>query len=222
MRRPILALLLVVACRRETPAPPPDAPLRNVIASREATTKDDREVESAKEWTFALRGETYRLDRDGRFTCGTRGAAQFDLRELPYVEDLQYVPYGAEMLILLYEQSDSEGGRSRISRIYTPTCELVFFADLPGFNLGPAALEGSKLYVSTIGFVGRFDVESWDYDWTHGNLYERHRFNAFEAPVVYRNRVVFPESRSDSRPPRSIVVDKTSGALRIVSGRTSS
>jgi hypothetical protein len=69
---------------------------------------------------------------------------------------------------------------------------------MPGFNLGTAALEGSKLYVSTIGFVGRFDVESWDYDWTHGNLYERHRFNGFAAPVVHRERVVFPEVRSDA------------------------
>lgn len=211
MRLRLLALLLVVACR-ETPAP--DVPLKSVVTSTQATTRDTS-IESAKEWTFTLRGETYRLARDGRFTCGTRGSAQLDLGELPYVEDLQYVPYGPEIVILLYEQSDGEGALSKLGRIYTPTCELVFTSQMPGFNLGTAALEGSKLYVSTIGFVGRFDVESWDYDWTHGNLYERHRFNGFAAPVVYRERVLFPEVRSDSHKPRTVVVDKASGAMRL-------
>ncbi|HEX6083750.1 MAG TPA: hypothetical protein VF266_04445 [Thermoanaerobaculia bacterium] len=204
-------LLLLVACR-ETPAP--DLPLKNVITTAQATTRDTS-ILSAKEWTFTLRGETYRLARDGRFTCGTRGSFQLDLGELPYVDQLQYVPHGSEILIVLYEQSDGEGSTSKVARVYLPDCELAFASEIPGFNLGTAALEGSKLYVSTIGFVGRFDVETWGYDWTHGNLYERHRFNAFEAPVIYRERVVFREVRSDARPPRSVVVDKLSGAIRI-------
>jgi hypothetical protein len=218
----VRVLLIVVAmsfaaCRapekpRETQ---PDVPLAKITYGAYAHT-DDQSVESEKEYTFTFGGELFKLERTGRFTCGTHGSTQLDLDELPFVDSLQYVSYGKDVLLLLYELSDGEGGLARISRVYLPTCELVFSSDLPGFNLGPAALEGSTLYVTTIGFVGRFDVESWGFDWTHGNLYERHKFNAFLKPEVYRDRVVFPESTSSSRDaPRNVVVDKSSGAMTI-------
>jgi hypothetical protein len=193
----------------------------NVIASTSVRSADTR-VESAKEYEFATGREHFKLDRAGRFTCRIdmteRGSCQLDLDHLPHVEDLQFVRYGDDVLLLLYELSDGEAGISRISRIYVPTCELVFTTDVPGFNLGPAVLEESSLYVTTIGFVGKFDVESWGFDWSHGNLYERHELNAFRAPLVYRDHVVFPENTTASRRvPRDVIVQKTSGAIEIVS-----
>lgn len=215
----IIALVLFVSCRASPSKPqkaPADEPISNVIVSELAHTNDS-DVDTEKAYDFTLRGERYELDRTGRFTCGgTKGSFQLDFKEMPYVDELQFLPYGTDILILLYELSDGEGGLSRISRVYLPTCEPVFTTDLPGFNLGQAALEGSTLYVSAIGFVGRFDVEAWGYDWTHGNLYERYKLNAFGKPVVFRDRVVFPETTySSGSVPRNVVIQKSSGAIAI-------
>lgn len=219
----IIALLLFVSCRASPSKPQKasaDEPISNVsvdVVVSELAHTNDSGVDTEKAYEFTLRGERFELDRTGRFTCGNaRGSFQLDVEETPYVDELQFLPYGQDVLILLYELSDGESGLSRISRVYLPSCELTFSTDLPSFNIGQAALEGSTLYVSSLGFVGRFDVEAWGYDWTHGNLYDRYKLNAFGKPVVFRDRVVFPESTSSSGSvPRNVVIQKSSGAIAI-------
>lgn len=211
VKRLLAGLLFLLSCR----APHEDGPAPNVTFSANAYTKD-KGFDTEKEYSFTLKGQSFTLERGGRFHCGRAGSLQVDLSEFPYVEELQYVTYGDEILVLLYELSDGESGFARVARVYLPTCELALTSDLPGFNLGPAALEGSTLYISTLGFVGRFNVETWGYDWTHGNLYESHKLNSFGKPVVYRDRVVFPESVTSSREtPRNVIVDKATGAMTI-------
>jgi hypothetical protein len=51
----------------------------------------------------------------------------------------------------------------------------------------------------------------------HGGLYERENFNSFGAPIVYEDRVEFPDSDSQRR----VVVTKSTGAMVIRSGASS-
>jgi len=226
----LLSLLMVIACREAvapsgaTASPQSTntsrgAPVANVIASTRVAASNPG-VESAKDYEFAVEGEHFKLDRTGLFTCRAgvtaRGSFQLDLRQLPHLEELQFLRYGREMLVLLYELSDGEGGLAQITGVHISTCELSFTAELPGFNLGPAVLENATLYVSVIGFVGRLDLETWRFDWTHGNLYKRHQMNAFGRPIVYDDRVVFPEIAWSGSDPRAVVVGKRSGAMEIL------
>jgi hypothetical protein len=207
MRKTLVLLLFAMACAEARPRPAvvPATPVRS----------PDPFIEAPKAYAFDAGGRHFTLDHSGRFTCGGAASFSMDLSDAPFVESLQFVPYGDEVLVLLYELSDGEGGYSRMSRIYVPDCELVFTTDLPAFNLAPAVLEESSLYVAGHGFIGKFDLEYWGYDWTHGNLYHRGRFNAFEAPEVYADRVVFREITHTKDAPRDIVVQKRSGGMEI-------
>jgi hypothetical protein len=108
---------------------------------------------------------------------------------------------------------------SQIARVQVEPCDLFATHDIPGFNLGPAALEGRDLDVSAIGFVGRLDVEDWEYAWTHGNLYSRHKLNGFGKPEIFAERVVWPEVTAFSHKPRNVAVDKQTGAISIATPR---
>jgi hypothetical protein len=223
MRLPHLALLILVSCRAESPTR--DLPSQatqsapNVVFSSYARSSDAL-LEPLKQYEFTVRNDHFDVDKRGRVTCRRngvfRGSFELSLSELAYVEELQVLPYGSDVLVLIYQVSDGENGMARISRIYLPTLKMAVTSDIPGFNIGQAALEGPTLYVSAIGFVGSFDVDTWGYNWTHGNLYEKFHFNSFNKPTVLRDRVIFPENVASSEEVcRNVVVQKSSGAMAI-------
>jgi hypothetical protein len=175
--------------------------------------------ETPKSYRFSVEDEDYFIDENGTgsLTIGGRQSAIFELpvEGMPYIEELYFIPYGDHVLVLLYELSDGEGGMSKVARVYRPELQTTFTADIPGFNLGPAALEGNHLYVSAGGFLGCLNLDRWQYEWTHGNLYERYSANAFGKPEVFVNTVVFPAQISERKGSVRMVVEKSSAALTV-------
>jgi hypothetical protein len=96
---------------------------------------------------------------------------------------------------------------------------VAWHLKIPAFNVGAGTLEGSSLFVSGIGFIGRIDVESGKYIWKHEGLYDKRdqAFNSFDAPVVTSAEVFFRErdSPSISRPLKVIRAQKESGEFSV-------
>jgi outer membrane protein assembly factor BamB len=142
---------------------------------------------------------------------------------LPYdsalTERIYSAPYHGDLLVL-FDVSNGEQGWGGIARLQPPDFHVVWHVKIPSSNVGPAAIDGSSLYVSAAGFVARVDLEGGRYLWQHGGLYDatNQRFNAFLVPLVTRSEALFYEQvglGATSRAPKVVRVQKDSGAFVI-------
>jgi hypothetical protein len=195
VRRLLIVCALTLACRTSrvtfsTPVAPGDAaPL------------------PPHAFDFVARGERFHVDPQGRVTS-PRGALQLPLDgHLTDIDALQFIAAPRDTLIVLYEVSDGESGAGRVARVSLEPPRVLWVASLPSFNVGPAALDGASLYVSSLGFAGALNVVTGTYRWKHEHLYDRAHINGFARPRVLADRVIFDEDGA----PHRLVVDKNSG-----------
>lgn len=153
-------------------------------------------------------------------TAGGSGACEaeegswttFNLELAPrnYIEALKYLTYEGG-LIVIYTITDDESGTSFVKRLDGQSLRTHWELPIRGFNAGPPLREGSDLYVSAIGFVGKLDLEEGTYHWSHRGLYRSpSMFNAFGKPEVNEGVVYFPDSR---KPALRVKVNDETGTL---------
>ncbi len=61
---------------------------------------------------------------------------------------------------------------------------------MDGFNLGQPVIVGNMAYLSTIGSVGKIDLNTGKYVWKFDNLYENGKYNNFYEPVFHEGDLV--------------------------------
>ncbi len=181
-------------------------------------------VKGVPEWEprsfeFSASGYKYEISRDGRGvrTGGGTAARRFNLR-LDHDSGLQATLYYAEHerdLLLMGQIGDIEYASGFIARLDGRTLRLKWKRSLPGFNVGAGLIEGQYAYVTTIGFVGKVDLQSGAFAWKHHDLYsnEEAHFNSFRLPALEANSVLFKEEPVSKKPPKTIKVDKRSGKI---------
>jgi len=187
--------------------------------------------------TASCVGNPEELDRTCTFGFGERsiavsaiGAAEVKTGDgagtrfsLPYdsalTDRIYSAPYHGD-LIVLFGVGNGEEGWGGVARLQPPDFHVTWHVKIPSFNVGPAALDGSSLYVSACGFVGRIDLEGGRWLWQHDGLYDSTsgRFNSFLVPLVTRSEALFYEQQSlapVSHGSKLVRVQKDSGAFAI-------
>ena len=177
------------------PRPATSQTLRNAV-------RRDPDLNGPSVHTFSLAGYSYRVGPDGDALRrqGRRRARRFRL-PVPSdygIEKLWYGRWGSDLLIG-YEFTDGEFAGGQLVRLDGRTLKRRWTADIPGGYIGPSLAEGSSLYLTAFGFVGRLNVETGRFVWRHTHLYESrpgkqgHQFNSFRRPLLRGNRVIFIE-----------------------------
>ena len=82
--------------------------------------------------------------------------------------------------------------------------------------MGEPVCFNNSLYVTTVGFVGKIDLDSGVYSWKHGNLYKYPDvFHTFARPEINGSRVCFKEAESTymTREPKTLIIDMKTGEV---------
>ena len=85
--------------------------------------------------------------------------------------------------IIFFTETDFEDSFSYAKRINPKTKQIVSRTPVYSFNLGTPVIIDNNAYVSTLGFVGKLNLDTGKYVWRHEDLYDDGKFNAFENPI---------------------------------------
>ena len=211
-----LTLCPVRAARaQDARAEPTPEPSRAFQAARPVVSRETADPEA---FEFEMNGFSYHIRQNGN---GWRkkgdGTRRFNLR-LDYggLDRVYFADYGGRLL-LVCEVGDGESGGGFVTLLEQPSMRARWKQSFPAFNVGPPLREGRALYLTGVGFVGRLDLGTGEFDWQHDDLYEKREgvpkhFNSFEAPELAGRTVLFRE-RPVYNPRKTLVVDKKSGKI---------
>ncbi|HEX7296603.1 MAG TPA: hypothetical protein VF251_12665 [Pyrinomonadaceae bacterium] len=170
---------------------------------------------------FLVEGDRYKLTAAGRGSIESPNGKRrfFDLHLAPGDRlnrpTLYYIVY-KEDLVLLSDIGDVEYGGGFIARLNRQTLNLKWKNSLAGFNVGNGLIHEGYAYVTSIGFIGKIDIESGKYAWRHGDLYRRHNkaFNSFDLPEIVGEAVVFRETPDPYRTKIAVItIDRKTGRI---------
>ncbi|MBC7400855.1 MAG: hypothetical protein H7289_13015 [Mucilaginibacter sp.] len=128
-----------------------------------------------------------------------------------------FISFYRNNLIVYYTETDSESGGSVVESFDTATQKLNWKARAYGFNLGNPVIKTNIAYISTIGFVGKLNLETGKYYWKHENLYDRdiYAFNQFDSVLFVDHNVIFISKRTTQKITDSIIVNDATGKFEV-------
>jgi hypothetical protein len=114
--------------------------------------------------------------------------------------------------ITIYVDTDGDVAGSFAKRISTIDKTIIWETHVAGFNLAKPVIKGTKMYLSTIGFIGKLDINSGIFDWKFDDLYNNGKYNSFDEPkFLNNNMVLFTSGQFGSSAKDSILVDDYEG-----------
>ncbi len=107
-----------------------------------------------------------------------------------FLEAVEFVPY-KNGLVIMYQLNDAGVGWSEIVRVSIPQTKVLWRTKFGNINLTPAIIENQFLYGTTLGFVGKVDLETGKILWHKPDLWEKHQVNSFYKMGIIKDTVVF-------------------------------
>ncbi|MEQ8582788.1 MAG: hypothetical protein RIC30_03295 [Marinoscillum sp.] len=113
-----------------------------------------------------------------------------------------------------FTDTDMEGATSWLE-CFNKDFKSLWVTPIQGFNMGIPLINDEFAYVTAIGFVGKINMSTGEYDWRHFNLYDRqtYDFNSFGQPIMNDSTIEFPSTNWKSKKERKILVDNSTGEL---------
>jgi hypothetical protein len=181
-----------------------------------AKTVLDKVHHDSEAFEFEMGGFNYRVRQNGNgWRKKGEKTRRFNLRlDDGWLGRVYFHDYGGRLL-LVCEAGDGENGWGFITLLEQPSMRGLWQQHIPAFNVGEPLREGRHLYVTGIGFVGKLDLGTGEFDWKHDDLYDTREgapkhFNSFEKPELAGDTVLFRE-RSVYNQHKTLVVDKKTG-----------
>jgi hypothetical protein len=195
-------------------APPPEPPK----VFQEARPITGEVATDPEAFEFELNGFTYHLKQNGNgWRKKKERTRRFNLRlDDGGLARVYFHDYGGRLL-LVCEIDHGDGGSGFVTLLEQPSMRALWKQYIPAFNVGEPLRQGRHLYVTGIGFVGRLDLGTGEFDWKHDDLYDKlggrsSAFNSFETPELDGDAVLFRDRPVYNRR-KTLVVEKKSGKI---------
>lgn len=139
-----------------------------------------------------IKYEKSNTDQSYYFFEGSKNHGKFTLKKQSGNDTknmhFSVTPHG---LVLIYEIDNHTDGSSAIEAVNPKTLKYKWGHNIGGFNLGTPLLKGKHVYVNSIGFVGKLDMEKGEFVWKHDNLYEKFKYNGAGRASLNKAKVSF-------------------------------
>lgn len=197
------------------PAPTPK-PAR---VFQEARVLDPNATPGTAAFEFEMHGFAYRVSANGngRRTKGSK-VRGFNLR-LDRGESISrafYSEFEGDLLLLLHTNIGGIG-LGFVTKLEQPSMRGLWRQRIPAGDVGHTLRDGHSLYVTGLGFVGRLDLRTGEYDWQYDDLEvesgaDPKPLHTFDEPELDGDAVLFRE-RPVYNPRRTLVLDRKSGKV---------
>lgn len=165
---------------------------------------------------FPAGGFKYHITRAGlgNRSRGASPAQPFNLHlsRGDLIRTLYYAEYQGDALLLI-EVSNGAYGAGFLVRVGGAVPDIQWKQALPGFNVGRGLIEGDFAYVTAMRFVAKFNLRSGGYAWQHDDLARGGSFDAFAAPQLAGNTVLFPTRPPAGERATTLTVEKQTGRI---------
>jgi hypothetical protein len=162
---------------------------------------------------FLAAGYKYHIARTGLGTRSGGGSPEqtfsLHLSKGDFIRALYSAQYQGDALLLL-EVSNGSYGAGFIVRIGGAVPDIKWKQAIPGINVGKGLIEGDFAYITAMRFVAKVNLKSGTYAWRHEDLARGGALDAFDAPALDGNRVLFPARRPSAL---TVAVDKQTGRI---------
>lgn len=123
-----------------------------------------------------------------------------------------FLHISGDTLFIFYTETDHEGATSRFEKINLASRQRILKAEIQGFNLGLPYIIDNFAYVTTIGVVGKLNLNNGQYIYQYFDLYDdkKYSFNSFDT-IVFNDSLTFflSQNRNGKRIDSLIVNEKT-------------
>ncbi|MDP4185447.1 MAG: hypothetical protein Q8862_09840 [Bacteroidota bacterium] len=139
----------------------------------------------------------------------------FDLKikSNDFIEDLYIYPINND-LVCFYSIADGDNGISEAKRIAPLQKKIIWATNIYAFNMSRPVIFGDNAYLSTIGFIGKLNINTGGYEWKFENLYQQGKYNDFDEPIFLDNgNILFLSENLIKKSYDSILVDDKRGKI---------
>ena len=137
----------------------------------------------------------------------------FNIRSKLNIEQLYFYNYEND-IISIYTETDYDVAGSVAKRINIAFDSIIWEAIIPGFNLAKPVFINNKAYLSSIGFVGKLDLNTGNYDWQFVNLFKDGKYNSFGQPKFFKpDLILFTSKEFSTGRLDSILIEDNKGII---------
>lgn len=122
-----------------------------------------------------------------------------------------------DTLFIFYTETDYEGSTSRFEKINLTSRQRILTTEIQGFNLGLPYILNNFAYVTTIGAVGKLNLDNGQYVYQYIDLYDdkKYSFNSFDT-IIFKDRItLFLSKNRNSKHIDSLIVNEKTGKRKI-------
>jgi hypothetical protein len=161
---------------------------------------------------FNLQGNKLMVTSNGK-VYKPNDSLLFDIRAEFQIADLYLYPIDND-IVAVYVDDDGDAAGSFAKRISLSNDRIIWTTEVGAFNLGKPVIYNNYMYLSTIGFIGKLNLNTGKFDWKFENLYDEGKYNGFSEPGFYKNSLVaFAAKQPVAARIDTIVVDEKQGKI---------
>lgn len=140
-----------------------------------------------------------------------------DLKAEYMVDAVFILAYSPGVYFVVWQETDHVGAISYMALFKEGTSKPLWKKKYGEINPGLPVADSSYAYISSLGFIGKVSLDDGSFIWKRDSLYVNlnRRYQRFQAPLVYKNKVVFVDypvpGRRDIRD--TIKVNAASGKI---------
>jgi hypothetical protein len=121
------------------------------------------------------------------------------------------------ILFVFYTETDFEGATSRVEKVDLAKRKSVWQTDIYAFNLGLPYIRNNFVYLTTIGVVGKLNLQNGKYAYQFKDLYDpkNYAYNSFDTIIFQDTVTLFLSKHSKSDPFDSVLVNEKTKTITI-------
>jgi hypothetical protein len=126
-------------------------------------------------------------------TTGQNVRFLFDLEAEYLIDAIYFHPLGEDLYFVAWQETDHTGLKSHFATFKAGSKSPVWSESQNAPAPGQPVIDGSYVYVTTLGMVGKLNVYSGEKAWQHDSLFDPYKnlFKQFERPLLYKSMVCF-------------------------------
>lgn len=170
-------------------------------------------TEQSHHFDFEIENLIFQINNNGNARLNSTILFELDLFGGDYIEYVSYFKYYKDVL-LVYQSASEEAEGGALVLVDPVDGSFKWLKKIPGFNLGAGPVEDHYIYITSVGFVGKLDLNQGDFVWKLEGLSRNDDSFISVKPLQIRDDIVIlREDDAMKSHVKVLLLNKYTGAL---------